>query len=39
MAIGALSFNSSEVPALLPLDVAGIYDPSYLKKHMRLWSQ
>jgi TRAP-type C4-dicarboxylate transport system substrate-binding protein len=32
MAIGALSFNSSEVPALLPLDVAGIYDPSYFEE-------
>lgn len=29
MAIGALSFNASEVPALIPLDIAGIYDPSY----------
>ncbi|MGI6732376.1 MAG: TRAP transporter substrate-binding protein [Anaerovoracaceae bacterium] len=29
MAIGALSFSSSEVPALLPLDIGGIYDPAY----------
>ena len=29
MGVGALSFSASEVPALLPLDIAGIYDPSY----------
>ncbi|MDR3296189.1 MAG: TRAP transporter substrate-binding protein [Clostridiales Family XIII bacterium] len=27
MATGALSFNVSEVPALAPLDIQGIYDP------------
>ena len=30
MAVGSLSFNVSEVPALLPLDIAGIYDPAYI---------
>ncbi len=29
MACGALSFNVSEIPALAPLDIAGIYDPTY----------
>jgi TRAP-type C4-dicarboxylate transport system substrate-binding protein len=27
--MGALSFNVSEVPALAPLDIQGIYDPDY----------
>ena len=29
IAMGALSFNVGEVPALAPLDLAGIYDPDY----------
>ncbi|MDR0852641.1 MAG: TRAP transporter substrate-binding protein DctP [Clostridiales Family XIII bacterium] len=29
MASGAFSFNVSEVPALAPLDIQGIYDPDY----------
>jgi hypothetical protein len=32
MAMGALSFNVSEVPALIGCDIAGIYDPSYLQE-------
>ncbi|MDR1245635.1 MAG: TRAP transporter substrate-binding protein [Clostridiales Family XIII bacterium] len=27
--MGSLSFNTSEVPALAPLDIQGIYDPDY----------
>ena len=30
MAYGSFSFNVSEVPALLPLDICGIYDPAYI---------
>ena len=36
MAVGSMSFNVSEVPALLPLDITGIYDPAYFDETIEL---
>ncbi len=36
MAVGSMSFNVSEVPALLPLDITGIYDPAYFDETIEI---